>query len=211
MKCASRIITITHGGGNMDRLADGITDYYVKKKCIPDEKREIYSYGFKLIFADIINFAMVGIIGALFGRFFDSVVFLAFLWTVRRYSGGFHAKTFALCRTSMLVTFGTVLAVSYFAAKSTFVFPMCVLMCIFCIVTVIIFAPVAHPNKKLTEKQKKSNRIRAVIWSSILSAAALTGVYFDYELAVTACVTLFVDGILMYAGIAYNGKCAENN
>lgn len=194
----------------MDRLADGITDYYVRKKCIPDEKREIYSYGFKLIFADIVNFAMVAIIGALFGRFFHSAVFLAFLWTVRRYSGGFHAKTFALCRASMLVTFGTVLLLSYFAAKSAYVFPVCILMCLFCVVTVIAFAPVSHPNKKLTEKQKKNNRIRAVIWSTLLSVAALAGVYFGSEIAVTTCVTLFADGVLMYAGIAYNGKCADN-
>lgn len=41
----------------MENFANAITKYYIKQKYIPEEKQQIYCYGFKLILADIINFS----------------------------------------------------------------------------------------------------------------------------------------------------------
>ena len=88
----------------MDRLANTITDYYIRKKIIAEEKREIYSYGFKLIISDVINYIIIISLGIVFNRLIESIVFLITLCGIRQFSGGFHAKTFWLCRLSMILT-----------------------------------------------------------------------------------------------------------
>lgn len=50
-------------GDIMEKLSIAIVDYYIKHAQIKKEKREIYIYGFKLIFADIINFAIIILLG----------------------------------------------------------------------------------------------------------------------------------------------------
>ena len=47
----------------MDKLSVAITDFCIKNNKIDKEKREIYIYGFKLIFADIINFSIILLFG----------------------------------------------------------------------------------------------------------------------------------------------------
>lgn len=89
----------------MEKISNAITDFYIRKNHVPKEKREIYSYGFQLILADIINFSIVILLGVFLGKVIDSILFLITLCSIRQFSGGFHAKTFWLCRVSMLITF----------------------------------------------------------------------------------------------------------
>ena len=96
----------------MDRLVDIITNYYVRKNVITEDKRDIYFYGFKLIISDIINYAIIIIIGIVLNRLIESVAFLISLCVLRQFSGGFHAKTFWLCRLSMIITYICVMALS---------------------------------------------------------------------------------------------------
>ena len=68
----------------MDRLANTITDYYIRKKIIAEEKREIYSYGFKLIIADVINYVIIISLGIVFNRLIESIAFLITLCGLRQ-------------------------------------------------------------------------------------------------------------------------------
>ena len=43
----------------MDKISTFLADYCIRHSQVPREKREIYIYGFKLIFADIINFGII--------------------------------------------------------------------------------------------------------------------------------------------------------
>lgn len=187
----------------MDRLANIITDYYIKKAYVPENKREIYMYGFKLIIADIINFSIVALLGAVIGRFAESVIFLITLCGVRQFSGGFHAKTFWLCRLSMLVTFLCVMMVSYLLSKSIF-YNICTISIIdfISLIFIALLSPVKHPNKILTEPQRRSNKVKAIITSFILSVGSVALVMTGRIEGVTISITLTAVVVLMIAGIA---------
>ncbi len=193
----------------MDTLSNLITDFYVRKHYVPEDKRDIYCYGFKLIISDIINFSMVILLGAILGRFIESIVFLIALCGLRQFSGGFHAKTFWLCRLSMLVTFICVIAVSALLSQFMNIGHACMINAV-CTVSILIFAPVKHPNKPLTEQQKRVNKFKAVIAALILSAASAILTALGRIEGVTISITLAAVVILMFIGIAVQKGGNEN-
>ena len=114
------VILETKEVDSMEKLSVAIVDYCIRHSKIKSEKREIYIYGFMLIFADIINFSLVILIGLCLKKFTESVLFLITLCGLRQYSGGFHAKTFVVCRLSRILTYIVVTLVTSFLIKMRF-------------------------------------------------------------------------------------------
>jgi len=186
----------------MDKLADAITDYYIRKKVIAEDKKEIYSYGFKLIIADIINYAIIITLGVILDRLTESIVFLISLCGLRQFCGGFHAKTFWLCRLSMIITYLCVILltdmVTYTDYKTAIVLSVNILSIIF----ISIFAPAEHPNKPLSDVQKRGNRIKSIIISISLSTASFIFMIVGMKkLGITISITLLAVIILMIIGL----------
>lgn len=186
----------------MTSLAETITNYYIKKNIIPVNKRAVYQYGFQLIIADIINFSLVLMSGAVIGRFFHSILFLITLCSVRRYTGGFHAKSFWLCRLSMIITFICVTALTEILSRSQQLIPLIITIDIICILFISAKSPVEHPNKPLTPKQKRTNRIHGIISSFLLSTASVVLAVIKVKESVTITISLLAVVILMVIGMA---------
>ena len=187
----------------MDKLANTITDYYIRKKVISSDKREIYSYGFKLIIADIINYIIVISIGVIFNRVIESIVFLITLCGVRQFSGGFHAKTFWLCRLSMVITCLCVTMLTDIVTHTEYKTIIVMLANAISVLFITIFAPIVHPNKPLSDKQKRNNKIKSIITSLFLSAVSIIMVVAsDMKFGVTISITLFSVVVLMIIGMA---------
>ena len=129
----------------MDRLVDIITNYYVRKNVITEDKRDIYFYGFKLIISDIINYAIIIILGIVLNRLIESVAFLISLCVLRQFSGGFHAKTFWLCRLSMIITYICVMALSDIIAYKEYSIITVSIINVISIVFIAVFAPTQVP------------------------------------------------------------------
>ena len=186
----------------MDRLANTITDYYIRKKIIAEEKREIYSYGFKLIIADVINYVIIISLGIVFNRLIESTSFLITLCVLRQFSGGFHAKTFWLCRLSMIITYICVMALSDIIAYKEYSIITVSIINVISIVFIAVFAPIVHPNKPLSDRQKRGNKIKSIITSFFLSIASILLVIADVKPGVTISTTLLSVIILMIIGSA---------
>lgn len=187
----------------MDRLANAITDYYIRKRIITEEKREIYSYGFKLITADVINYIIIISLGTIFNRLAESIIFLITLCGLRQFSGGFHAKSFWLCRLSMIITCLGVMLLTDIAICTGFGIIIIISINIISIVFIAIFAPIAHPNKPLSDKQKRNNKIKSIITSIFLSIVSMIVVVaIDMKFGVTISITLLAVVFLMIIGMA---------
>ncbi|MBR1970244.1 MAG: accessory gene regulator B family protein [Clostridia bacterium] len=185
----------------MDKLANILTDFCMNRNKIQEDRREIYCYGFKLIIADIINFSIVLIVGLLLNKVFDSILFLITLCGTRQFSGGFHARSFWLCRLSMIITFISVFAISNIVAKSHWELVWCTSINILCVITMAVLAPVIHPNKILTEIQKQKNKIKSIITSFIMAVISIVLVLLDVDGGVTISITLLAVIVLMIVSL----------
>lgn len=195
----------------MDKLANTLTDYYVRKNVIPGDKREIYSYGFKLIIADAINYILIISLGIVFNRLIESIIFLITLCGLRQFSGGFHAKTFWLCRLSMITTCLCVMLLTDIVTYTGFEIIIATSVNVISVTFIMIVAPVIHPNKPLSDKQECSNKIKSVITSIFLSVVSIIIIVFtDMKCGVTISMTLLSVVILMIIGKAIQKGGNEN-
>ncbi len=183
----------------MNRLASAITNYYCKKNIIAEDKKEIYCYGFQLIMADIINYTIIIALGIILNRIIDSMVFLIILCGIRQFSGGFHAKTFAVCRLSLIATYICVLSLSFIISKINNVYV--VLINVICFIFISYFAPIEHPNKPMTSLQKKRNKLKSIITSSVVSVASVILVAMDMAVGVTISITLLAVAFWMLVSL----------
>jgi len=185
----------------MDSISNKITDYFLHKKYISEDKKDIYNYGFKLIISDLINFSFVLGLGLVLNRFVDGIVFLISLCGIRRFSGGFHAKTFWLCRVSMIVTFFSVIIISNTLEIIKLPLLYMIIFDIISLIVISVLAPVKHPNKKLTKKQCKNNKIKAILVSTFLTMVSILLIGFNVSDGITISVTIWADVLLMIIGI----------
>ena len=189
-------------------LAKAITNYYCRKNIIEENKREIYCYGFQLIIADIINFTIIIVLGIILNKVSDSITFLITLCGLRQFCGGFHAKTFAVCRISFIATYIIVMVISFLLANTGII--LIALINTVCFIFISCFSPIEHPNKPLTISQKKNNKIKSIITSAVLSIASIILVALDIQVGVTISITLCAVAVLMLVSLIM-GKGGEKN
>ena len=185
----------------MNNLSMILTNYFVSKKLIPYEKMEIYNYGFKLMLSDIINFSIIMLLGVLLNRVLDGLVYLVVLCSIRRFSGGFHAKTFWLCRLSMIITFLLILTLVDFLSFITISPLTSVLINIVLLLFIAVFSPVKHPNKKLNSKQIKKNKYNAILVTILWTPLSVFLIYLNITQGITIVTTILAVVILMALGM----------
>lgn len=185
----------------MEQLANILTNYCVEKNIVSYEKREIYCYGFKLIFSDIINFAIIIVLGLLTNSVIESFCFLITLCGVRIFSGGYHAYSFWVCRLSMIFTYICVKLSSYLIITYGNRLAWTVVLNMFSVGFMLAFSPIEHPNKPLNRINRRKNKIKAIITSALMSVLSLFMILADMSLGVTISITLSAVAILMIVGM----------
>jgi len=188
----------------MEKLSCKFTEILLKRHIIDAEKQYIYKIGFELIFADIINIIIILFIGVIVNTFAYSLIYLALFWTVRRFSGGYHAKTYTVCRTATVGIYILIVILSKIINTGC---PWAVIICnVATIITMMLLAPVKHPNKQLTQKEVKANKLFALITSLFFVILSLILINIDRKEGLVISLTLAAIDVLMYIGCCTNRK-----
>lgn len=194
---------------NMETISAFLVDKLLKRNIILEEKAPICKNGIMLILADIINFSLILIIGLFTKSLFESVMYLTVFWIVRRFSGGFHAKTYWLCR---IVTVGTYMTIFLVSKIINDYYIIITLICdIFAVITMIVFAPIRHPNKELTNKEVKANKLFALLTTLFFTLLSIVLSVFNRKEGLVISLILFAISVLMYIGLLTNGNEGKDN
>ena len=191
----------------MEKLSIRLTNKFIERGIVEKKDREIYKTGLDLIIADIINFSLIIAAGIIAGDFISSCLYIVTFWSIRKYSGGFHAKSYGVCR---VVTVGVFLGVV--AAKELITSHLMIYTITFDIITLLTmfwFAPVKHPNKELTETEKKANRLFAILSTSLFCLASVVLSALKIEWGFVISLNLLAIAVLMYVGMAVNFRKEE--
>lgn len=193
----------------MGKISSLLTEEFIKRDIITSEKREICRIGIELILADIINFTAILLIGLIAGKFVYGCIYLVLFWTVRRFSGGFHAKTYAVCRTVTIGTFVLVLLAARLINAHLILYTAA--LDIAAIAAVVLFAPVKHPNKELSDKEIKMNRFFSLVSVLLFAAVSICLVSAGLKEGLCIALTLFAIAVLMLAGLISNRRREGKN
>lgn len=180
------------------KLCRIIADFFIKEKIIDKDQRDIYEYGIELCISSIIGIVIVLIVGLVSCKLIECIVFYIVFCFMRLFCGGFHAKTHLLCKISFTFILCLVLLLDWLLYEIPNYY--WVIMCFYCFIIVCSLAPIDNPNKRLSEEEKKKNKIISIIEILIWFALICLMYYFNINLYHIVALTLFFVATLMLLG-----------
>lgn len=147
-------------------LAKKTTDFFIKKKIIKNTDKDVYEYGYEILFAQIIYIAIMIVISLIFNAFVESLFFFIGFYIYRKISGGYHAETYAKCH--LLFGFNQILfLLLLFYIPVIYRYIIFFIIIFISIIITFFMAPIDHPNKQFDSKEyhkyKKMSRLLAFL------------------------------------------------
>ena len=176
------------------------TDTLIKNKQIDESERAIYEYGCYILLSTILFFFVTIVSGFILQTIWSSIIFLISFMLVRRYAGGYHAKTEKRCQINsfILIIFCNVLI------KLSMHFKLQLLLMsisFISVVSILALAPLDSKEKPLSNIEKKHYQKITYIILVILIAISIVTCNFGINLiCVPICCALLLEGFLIILG-----------
>lgn len=184
------------------RLSECIADFLLSQKVIKKQEKEIYVYGTQLVISSIINLLICITISLLLGELINGLIFFAIFSSLRRFTGGFHCKTFIMCNVVFSSVVALALLSNTFLGKVFENYVIVMVTAIFNLICILLFSPVYNENKKLTYIQKRRFLISSIIVYAIHIAFYLTLlIVFDVKLNIIVIGDLIVSLMIIWGVI----------
>ncbi|MFN6433021.1 accessory gene regulator B family protein [Eubacterium callanderi] len=148
------------------KIAEAITTSCVRKKIINVDKQSVYRYGFELLISFFIHLTCFVTVAVISRRFLETFIFILAFASLRRYTGGYHAKTDIGCyglTTISLVIYLVLLQYTPFSHQLMFIWFNLIVYWL----AVFFIAPVTSDQKPINAIQL--SRIKKHMW--IISVA----------------------------------------
>lgn len=182
------------------RISAKITAFLIAQKIVHVEDREIYEYGFELLLADLFNLCTILLIGKMLGQLWSTILYLLIFIALRSVCGGYHAKTHLHCHIGTIgvyLFFLFLLNIQALTDRGGLLIGGDFIATI----TVVLFAPIQHQNKPLSEITRKRNRLIAIILFFLLILTAIVLDYFGRYESTVISLTLWIVFLCMVPAI----------
>lgn len=136
----------------MQGITGAVAEWLIQKQAIEETERELYEYAVHSLIMLIAPLFMALGIGGLFGEFEMSIVFILPFMILRKYSGGYHAKSQWVC----LILSSLLLAVCFWVAEYLVAGLVLSIVLILSSISLAIFSPVDSENRRLSEEEQKA-------------------------------------------------------
>ncbi len=177
-----------------------LTDHLILKQYIPSEDREIYEYGFDILFYTVWSTLALLLVGFVLKQFWNAVIIVLGFYTFQSFGGGYHADSHLKCFLTMIC--GLLAGLSFVFLQEHLVLQL-VIVGISTFVLLIIPLTI-HPNKSFLEPKRRSLTIRSIIMTlSALVLVILVNILFDKYLCACAAVFFLAAASRMAGKIKY--------
>lgn len=147
----------------LNRFVRHIVTYLSQQGVIESEQKEIYIYGFYRVVMDGINIISVFLIGLLFGKVIETLIFVIAFRILRSYTGGYHAKTPWRCYVLTMLT--VIIALSIIRYPIVVSRNVSIVLWVLSGIAIFLWAPVEAENKPLDQLEIKIYGKKAkIIW-----------------------------------------------
>lgn len=173
---------------------------------IPDDEKELYLYGFFILFSNFFYSLISIIIGIVFGNVVASILLYALFAFVRSYSGGFHASKESHC---ILITIGSlILSNSGVLFLSSHGGCLSKLILIFSGTTVFFLSPLESSEKPLSKEEQKhcKNSARIIVILYMLMACIAVAHNY-YMFASVISMSLSLECFVLWVGKYQRSQC----
>jgi len=172
-----------------------------------EEDTDIYTYACEAIISTFISMVVALSIALLLNRVVEGIVFTLVFVLLRRYTGGHHAKTHAMC----ILTYGIILACSLLSLsiESTAQALNIAIMIIATVslVGIFVLAPVGNENKPIGEELRLSSKRKSRLIASTFYVICLLATAYIIEGSVGFIISLSLFSVfasLLYVRLSSN-------
>ena len=144
----------------MEKFSSKLIEFFVSNDLIKNEDKEIYEYAANIILSSLIHIATVMIIGLCFNLFIESLVFYFSFIAIRKFAGGYHAKTPVRCYLFSFASNIIILClVKWLSSINTLFIFIFIIFELLCVVLILLISPLDTENNPLTGQEKKMYRM----------------------------------------------------
>lgn len=193
------------------RLAQKLSNYFMDKSIISQDEYEIYVYGSELLISFTISTALISLLGLVFNRLVETLIFLTVFIVLRRYTGGYHAPSHFKCKLTTVATYLLVLRLSEWTTVNLINY---IIIFLFGCAVILSIGPIDNPNKPLSALQKTRNRLiglalfmLTIIISTILHInhfACSSSMYYSSMMVIILMITAKIQIQLKSKGGVFN-------
>lgn len=175
------------------RINRTLTNHLIAKNIVPKEDKEIYDYGFEMLFSTLMGYTIVLVTSLLMNSFFEGMIFLISFVLLRNYSGGYHADTHIKCNLFLFLSALFVLFMSKVAIPYIYLIMIYVLLWHM----IIMYAPIENKNKPLSENERKKYKRISVVLALIFGIISI--ILYPMHIVFTRVIilTCFAVAVLM--------------
>ncbi len=162
----------------ISKISKRLAYFFVKKNYITKKDFDIYSYGYEIIIAEVINWLVTVVIMLLTGTILETIVYMYVFIQLRESMGGFHANSHTGCIVISNVVYILVLFIIKYMPLNMYMPFIAIGLVIHFIITLSI-APIAHVNKPFINsnerlKFKKKSYKLSIIYCVICLVCLIT-------------------------------------
>lgn len=165
-----------------------------------NEMRELYEYAIYVFLSGLFHLISVIVLGLCFGMVLEGLVFYCSFILIRKFAGGYHAKTPTRCYIFSVITSVVALyLIKLIGYTNSVYYYIFAIIEILCIVFIMIASPLDNENKPLNAKEKKIFKILSVVISSLLFVISLLLKWVGFDI-LSVAVSF---GIIMCAVVIF--------
>lgn len=178
--------------------------------CKEDDKEtlELYEYAIYVVLSAILHVVTIIILGVCFDMLFESIVFYGSFILIRKFAGGYHAKTSVRCYMFSVLSTSFILVVMRIILIVDSLLIMCglLLLGLICVILICMLSPIDTDNNPLNNREK-------TVYKTISVIASVTIFLVSYVLMFCSLINIGVSlifGVFMSALVLILGAVLRN-
>lgn len=153
--------------------------------CIDEKNKdsyELYEYATYIILSSAFHIATVIVLGLCFNLLIESLVFYFSFIAIRKFAGGYHAKTPTRCYLFSIVSNMIMFyLIKWLNGACTLFVYLFMMIGLFCLVEILLISPLDTENNPLTEQEKKIYRMLTSIISILICMTSTLFIFMGYR------------------------------
>lgn len=183
------------------QFSQKVAGCFADNRVIDEKDTGIYEYGLSVLINFLVNLATILVIGGLLGCIPESICYTVCYIILRKFTGGYHAKTPHACYLFSTLMFLASLLIIRAGLVKIYLLVGVVILAIGC----SFIIPVDTENKRLSGKEKKVYRLFSLIVFLIEVSLGITAYKFQFRMLYdSVIVAIFCCELLAVVGHLYN-------
>lgn len=194
-----------------ERLIEKIVHCLVIRSMISIEEREIYLFGIRTMFIQILHMLIIIIMGFYLGLVLESIFFLFSYMPLRVNAGGYHAPNNKLCFGITIIMDLVVLTVIKFMPLS-WIPSFSIVISLLFIPFIVKFAPVENTKKLLDVEEKNiyAKRTKRIL-SGIFVGMCLFLFLNEDRIVLVLALSILAASSMIFASLLQNMKISQRD